>query len=174
MVSISPARSAAFDILLRVEQGAYAVEMLHSERLDALSPADRALCTEIVMGVERWRSRLDDAIAARLAQPVSKLDREVLLALRIAAYQLTYLERVPAHAAINESVELVKRARKRSAAGLVNAVLRKIGREEVKGSMRGGEETPSAEQLAQAYAHPEWLVEQWIANYSIDAAQKIC
>ena len=129
---ISPARVAAFDILLRVEQGAYAMELLHSERLDSLSSADRGLCTEIVMGVERWRLRLDDAVAPHLSQSLSRLDREVLLALRMAAYQLLFLERVPAHAAINESVELVKRARKRSATGLVNAVLRKLVKEKSK------------------------------------------
>ncbi len=127
---ISPARAAAFDILLRVEQqDAYASELLHSERLDKLSPADRALSTEIVMGVLRWRSRLDAAIVAQSSRPLAKLDPQVLTALRLAAYQLLYLSRVPASAAINESVELVKRARKTSAAPFTNAVLRKLAGE---------------------------------------------
>jgi 16S rRNA (cytosine967-C5)-methyltransferase len=173
-MSISPARSAAFDVLLRVEQGAYAVELLHSERLAALAAADRGLCTEIVMGVERWRSRLDQAVAAHLNSPISKLDREVLLAMRIAAYQLVFLERVPAHAAINESVELVKRAKKRSAAGLVNAVLRKLAKEESTGSMGGKKEPSTAKDVAKAFAHPEWLVERWVANYGLHAARAIC
>ena len=124
---VSAARAAAFDILLRVEQqDAYASELLHSDRLDKLSPADRGLTTEIVMGVLRWQSRLDDAIAAHSSRSLAKLDLQVLIALRIAAYQLLFLTRVPARAAINESVELVKRARKTSAAPFANAVLRKL------------------------------------------------
>ncbi len=124
---ISPARTAAFDILLRVEtQDAYARELLHSSLLDNLSPRDRGLTTEIVMGVLRWRSSLDDVITAASSRSLGKLDVEVLTALRIAAYQLQYLTRVPPSAAINESVELVKRARKTSAAPFANAVLRKL------------------------------------------------
>src|SRR5580658_1883145 len=133
---ISPARSAAFDILMRVElRDAYASELLHSGRWEHLSTADRALATELVMGVLRWRSRLDETIAAASARPLAKLDPEVLNALRLGAYQLRYLSRIPAHAAINDCVELVKRAQKRSAAPFANAVLRKIAAIEV--------ETPS-------------------------------
>src|SRR5271157_3025913 len=124
---VSPARAAAFDILLQVEQqDAYASELLHSQRLDRLSLADRGLTTEIVMGVLRWRSRLDSAIAAQSSRSLARLDPQVLTALRIAAYQLLYLSRVPARAAITESVDLVKRARKLSAAPFANAVLRKL------------------------------------------------
>ena len=124
---ISPARQSAFDILLRVErEQAYAAELLHSARLERLSSADRALCTEIVMGVLRWRSRLDAEIARLSFTPFRKLDLEVLTALRIGAYQLQFLDRVPARAAINESVELVKHAGKTSASSLTNAVLRKL------------------------------------------------
>src|SRR5271166_6307724 len=115
--AVSRSRATAFDILLRVEQtGAYAGELLHSEKLEKLSTPDRGLTTELVMGVLRWRSRLDDVISAASSRPPNKLDAEVLNALRLAAYQLRFLTRVPARAAINESVELVKRAKKRSAA----------------------------------------------------------
>ena len=120
---ISPARAAAFDILLRVEgQSAYASELLHSERYNKLSAADHALCTQLVMGVVRWRSTLDAAIRRKVSQAPDKLDLEVLIALRLGFYQLGWLERVPPRALIYESVELVKKVRKRSAAGLVNAV----------------------------------------------------
>src|ERR1019366_2111740 len=129
---VSPARAAAFDILLRVDrQNAYAGELLHSERLDKLSVVDRALATELVMGVLRWRSRLDEAIVSAAARPLNKLDVEVLNALRLGVYQLRFLSRIPASAAINQSVELVKRAKKRSAAPFANAVLRKIAAMEV-------------------------------------------
>ena len=126
-MAVSPARAAAFDILLRVEQqDAYASELLHSSRFAKLSPQDHGLTTELVMGVLRWRSLLDTEIASASSQKLEKLDIEVLIALRLAAYQLMFLERVPDRAVVNESVELVKRARKRSAAPFVNAVLRKL------------------------------------------------
>jgi 16S rRNA (cytosine967-C5)-methyltransferase len=179
---ISPARTAAFDILLRVErQDAYAAELLHSERLEPLSPVDRGLATEIVMGVLRWRSRLDDDLARAAARPTNKLDLEVLTALRMAAYQLRYLDRLPAHAAIHDSVELVKRARKRSAAPFVNAVLRTIAAAPYEHSSKPTQPSdfdhatiPSAEALAQEFAHPQWLVERWIREFGLRRAQAIC
>ena len=125
--AVSPARVAAFNILLRVErESAYAVELLHSGLLDELSPVDRNLTTEIVMGVLRWRSVLDQTIALLSFTPFRKLDFEVLTALRMGVYQKQFLTRIPTHAAVNETVELVKQAKKVSAAGLVNAVMRKV------------------------------------------------
>jgi 16S rRNA (cytosine967-C5)-methyltransferase len=157
----NPARSAAFDILLRVERDrAFASELLHSNRLDPLSPLDRGLATELVMGTLRWQSALDATIAAHSSQALQKLDLEVLIALRLATYQLCFLTRIPANAAVNESVELVKRARKRSAVPFVNAVLRKITK------------VPAAE-IADL-AHPEWLMARWRSNYGSDAAEAIC
>src|ERR1700687_4570804 len=124
---ISPARIAAFDILLRVErEDSYASELLHSSRYADFSSADHGLATELVMGVLRWRSVLDKQIAERSSQTLTRLDPEVLTALRLAAYQLLFLDRVPERAAVHESVELVKRARKRSAVPFANAVLRKF------------------------------------------------
>ncbi len=158
---VSPARTAAFEILLRIETtDAYASELLHSSRFAKLSPADHGLLTELVMGVLRWRSVLDAKIAERSSQAIVKLDVEVLTALRLGAYQVLFLDRVPRHAAVNESVELVKSARKRSAAGLVNAVLRKIER--------------MSPDLNTGSAHPDWLVERWTGTYGSDAARRGC
>jgi 16S rRNA (cytosine967-C5)-methyltransferase len=171
---ISPARAVAFDILLRVDQqNAYASELLHSERLEKLTPADRGLAMELVMGVLRWRSRLDDAIAVAASRPLEKLDAEVLNALRLAAYQLLFLTRVPAHAAINESVELVKRAQKRSAAPFANAVLRKIAETRTAPVQPSADEAP-ASSLAREYAHPVWMVERWLAQFGEEYARQIC
>ena len=126
-MAVSPARVAAFNILLRVErESAYAVELLHSALLGELSPVDRNLVTEIVMGVLRWRSVLDQTIALLSFTPFRKLDFEVLTALRMGVYQKQFLSKIPAHASVNETVELVKQAKKVSAAGLVNAVMRKV------------------------------------------------
>ncbi len=114
---VSPARAAAFDILLRVErESSYASELLHSSAYERLSTPDHALATELVMGVLRWRSLLDADIATASSQSLAKLDLEILIALRLGLYQFRWLDRIPHRAALHESVELVKRARKRSAA----------------------------------------------------------
>ena len=176
---VSPARATAFDILLRVEQqDAYASELLHSDRLDKLSSADRGLTTEIVMGVLRWRSQLDSVLKEQSSRPLEKLDAQVLTALRIAAYQLLYLSRIPARAAINESVDLVKRARKASAAPFANAVLRKLTDrmsvdEELETSAAEMPDT-TATQLGAEFAHPEWLVERWVEHLGIENTEAIC
>lgn len=172
-MSISPARAAAFDILMRVEtQDAYATELLHSARLDELSPRDRGLTTEIVMGVLRWRSRLDEIIANASSRPLNKIDPEVVTALRIGAYQRLFLTRVPASAAVNESVELIKRARKTSAAPFANAVLRQITRSE--SPAIGWDVGMHPDRLATALAHPQWLVERWGKQFGLEATLKIC
>ena len=176
---ISPARAAAFDILLRIErQDAYASELLHSGQYSKLSLADHALATELVMGVLRWRSRLDQEIGRFSAKGVDKLDLEVLTALRVGAYQLMFLDRVPGRAAVHESVELVKRARKRSAVPFANAVLRKLAAS-AGGSAgldhKAEEGTPeSAAELSQELAHPLWLVERWAREFGFDRAEEIC
>jgi 16S rRNA (cytosine967-C5)-methyltransferase len=184
---VSPSRLAGFEILLRVErEQAYAVELLHSSRLDGLSHEDRGLAFEITMGVLRWRSRLDAAIKEFSFTPFHKLDVEVLTALRIGAYQLMFLERIPARAAVNEGVELVKRSKKSSAAGMANVVLRKISGVAKRVSAHNSavpsapevepvltlEVTPAS--LASTFAHPLWLVERWADNYGLSAAHRIC
>jgi 16S rRNA (cytosine967-C5)-methyltransferase len=173
-MSASPARIAAFDILLRVEtQDAYAVELLHSDKVSRLSVADRNLAMQLVMGVLRWQSRLDSGIAEVVSakHSISKLDPEVRTALRLAVFQLRFLERIPESAAVNESVELVKRARKRSAVPFVNAVLRKIARG-VEPAIPSSFTT--AEELAQWFSHPQWLVEGWLKQFGLQKTKPIC
>jgi 16S rRNA (cytosine967-C5)-methyltransferase len=175
--AVSPARAAAFDILLRVEcESSYATELLHSKTAASLTKADHSLTTELVMGVLRWRSLLDLQISQSSSQPLSKLDLEILTALRLAVYQLRGLSRVPARAAIYESVELVKRARKRSAAPFVNAVLRKLDGVTSKTSEFDPLQidVSSVETLATGSAHPLWLVERWVQAYAFEAAMQIC
>lgn len=160
---ISPARLAAFNILLRVErESAYADELLHSPLLDDLSALDRNLTTEIVMGVLRWRSLLDETIARLSFTPFRKLDLEVLTALRMGIYQKQFLSKIPAHASVNETVELVKQAKKTSAAGLVNAVMRKV------------KSAPYDQQASKSLAHPQWLVDRWTKFFGPEKARLIC
>jgi 16S rRNA (cytosine967-C5)-methyltransferase len=174
-MAVSAARSVAFEILLRVErEDSYAVELLHSTALSKLSSRDHGLTTELVMGVLRWQSLLDRRLAAASSQKFEQLDREVVAALRLGAYQLQFLSRVPARAAIFESVELVKAARKRSAAPFVNAVLRKIAASPAPDTMMQITESPDTATLAENAAHPAWLVGRWVQQYGLEAARQIC
>jgi 16S rRNA (cytosine967-C5)-methyltransferase len=158
-MSIAPARQIAYDVLERVEGGAWASELLLSAAA-ALDSRDAGLASEIVFGVLRYRAQLDFLIAHFGA--LRKLDKEVRTALRMGIYQTRYLERIPAHAAVMETVELVKRARKRSAAGMVNAVLRKVDRAAVEWPTREVE-----------LSCPEWLLARWERNHGPDAARSI-
>lgn len=171
---ISPARAAAFDILLRVErESSFAADLLHSKTHSHLSTQDHALATELVMGVLRWCSRLDNEISAASSQTLSKLDPEIRVALRLALYQFRYLDRIPPRAALHESVQLVKRARKRSAAPFVNAVLRKLSTSNPQPSSVPAV-VDSSEALSKDLAHPLWLVARWACEYGLPAARKIC
>ena len=127
--SVSPARRAAFDILNQIEsRRAFADVLIAGLPESDLSREDRALTQEIVLGVLRWRRSLDYFVERYSSRSIAKLDLAVLIALRIGLYQLRHLERIPQSAAVNESVNLVKRARVASAAPMVNAVLRKAVR----------------------------------------------
>ena len=170
MPRISPARKAAFRILLAVGRGkAHADDLLRGKELDALGVADRNLATALVLGVLRWQIWLDAQIRPRLKRPHAKLDPEVSVALRLGAFQLQFLDRIPAHAAIDESVELTKQAGHRFAAGIVNAVLRSATRAAAQGSLLDQGPGESAVQ-----AHPAWLVERWTSAYGPEATQAIC
>jgi len=158
-MTIAPARRTAFAVLDRVETGGWASDLLLAASA-ALEARDAGLASEIVFGVLRYRAQLDFLIG-HFGAP-ERLDREVRTALRMGVYQLRYLERVPAHAAVTESVELVKRARKRSAAGMVNAVLRKVDRAPVAWPTREVE-----------LSAPEWLLARWERHYGAEAARAI-
>lgn len=156
----APARILAFDILRRVESGSWVSDLLlaHSAGLDS---RDAALASEIVFGVLRYRAQLDfliDHYAGRLP----KLDTQVRIALRMGIYQLRYLERIPPHAAVADSVDLVKRARKRSAAGFVNAILRQANRDPAAWPNREVE-----------WSCPEWLLARWERQFGAEAASGI-
>jgi 16S rRNA (cytosine967-C5)-methyltransferase len=172
-MAVSPARNFAYDILIRVERdGSYASELLNAPRMDTLSREDRALTYELVMSTLRWQSELDARIAKYSSQKVSRLDGEVRVALRLGVCQLTHLERIPAHAAVHESVELVKSSGKRSAVPYANAVLRKLSANAKSAAVVA--EARSVQGLAIEFAHPEWMAARWIDMYGYDAARAIC
>lgn len=178
-MAIAAARKIAFDVLRRVAaENAYAADLLYAQLAGGVKRADASLATELTLGVLRRQRLLDFLLERYLERRGEQLDLEVLLALRLGLYQLRYLDRVPQHAAINESVEMVKQARKSSAAGMVNAVLRRgaaqarIGGEEldklVSERLAGGasdEERLSSERLGIVHSHPTWLVERWLRRF---------
>jgi 16S rRNA (cytosine967-C5)-methyltransferase len=167
---VSPARKAAYQILLAVERGkSHSDDLLRGKQVSALSAADRNLATALVLGVLRWQIRLDEQIRSLLKKPGARIDAEVSTALRMGAFQLFFLDRVPARAAIDESVELAKQAGHRFASGMVNAVLRKLSV-----APHADQETTSAAELAVAKAHPLWMVGRWVATYGIEEACAIC
>jgi 16S rRNA (cytosine967-C5)-methyltransferase len=128
---ISPARKAVFNVLLAVERGhSHSDDLLRGKAVDALSAPDRNLATALVLGVLRWQILLDHQFQKLLARPNAKLDAEILIALRLGAFQLLRMDRIPARAAIDESVELAKQAGHRFASAMVNAVLRKLAKAE--------------------------------------------
>lgn len=155
---ISPSRQVAFTILRKVLDGGYASDLLlkHSASLDS---RDASLAAEIVFGCLRYQAQLDHLISLFAA---GVRDPEVRIALRMGIYQLRYLDRIPPHAAASESVELVKRSRKRSAAGLVNAVLRKIDRKPIAWPDR-----------AAYLSTPEWLLEKWERQFGPETTETI-
>lgn len=127
--AISRARKAAFSILLAVERGhSHSDDLLRGKAVSALTAADRNLATALVLGVLRWQIRLDHQVRPLLTRPDARLDPEIMIALRMGAFQILYMDRIPARAAIDESVELAKQAGHRFASGMVNAVLRELVR----------------------------------------------
>jgi 16S rRNA (cytosine967-C5)-methyltransferase len=199
MPAVSPSRKAAFQILMAVERGtSHSDDLLRAKTVNALSPADRNLATALVLGVLRWQIRLDHQLHLLLKRPNAKLDPEILIALRLGAFQLLHLDRIPARAAIDESVELAKQAGHRFASRMVNAVLRKLSvasnpTEKIDPEGGGGfnprirsteptralapeENHPeeSAAELALTESHPTWMVERWAGFYGLDAARAIC
>ncbi len=170
MAAVSPARKAAFAVLSAVDRGqSHSDDLLRGKSVDALSAPDRNLATALVLGVLRWQIQLDDQIQKLLARPGAKLDAEIRIALRLGAFQLLHLDRIPARAAIDESVELAKQAGHRFASGMVNVVLRKLA---VAPQAQFSEKT--ATELALATAHPAWIVERWAGFYGLEAARTIC
>ncbi len=189
---IAAARRVSYQILLQITTSdAHSDELLRSAEVDALPAPDRNLTTTLVLGTLRWQLALDARIRDLLARPEAKLSAEAETALRMGAYQLLYLDRVPAHAAIHDSVELVKYGKKRGAttpsrkraegpgaAGMVNAVLRGIQRSAISdqrsGTGRPGGGASRGTEVAAAWAHPAWMVERWARRYGMEAAEAIC
>jgi 16S rRNA (cytosine967-C5)-methyltransferase len=168
MSAVARARRAAFALLKAIDEGrGHSDELLRGNSVEALSALDRNLATALVLGVLRWQIELDQRIRPLLKHPNAKLDPAVLIALRLGAFQLLRMDRIPVHAVIDESVELAKQAGHRFASGMVNAVLRRLA------DARGEPvEELSADDCCMA--HPAWMVDRWRANYGEERTTAIC
>jgi 16S rRNA (cytosine967-C5)-methyltransferase len=168
----TPARACAFAVARRVfEDGAYADRALHGEaRRLHLDARERALATRLAYGVVQRRDTLDHVIAALAGRAVSRLEPAVLAALRLGVLQLAFLDRIPAHAAVTESVQLAKRE-SRGGAGLVNAVLRRAAREARAMVEALPDRTPA--EAALRHSHPRWIAELWFDALGADEARAL-
>jgi 16S rRNA (cytosine967-C5)-methyltransferase len=174
---IAPARVAAYEILSTLSAGradlptaiAHARESLRDDR-------DKALAAEIATGVERHRAALDHAIAHFAKRPITRLDPEVVLVLRLSAYQLLHLSRVPASAVVDDAVKLTGKMGKRSAGGLVNAVLRTLSRSRSKLPLPRRPDTDIDRERVLDYlsitlSHPRWLAARWLDRIGLERSE---
>jgi 16S rRNA (cytosine967-C5)-methyltransferase len=174
---IAPARLAAYDVLRAVSSGrADLPTALARVRPGLPDERDRALAGEIATGTLRWQGAFDVVIAAFAGRPAARLDPEVLDVLRLTAFQLLHLDRIPASAAVNDAVDLARKAGKKSASGLVNAVLRRISRERARLPLPPRPAAPRERDASIAYlsstlSHPAWLVARWLDRHGFDAAE---
>ncbi len=165
---VSPARAAAFEILTKVEREKSFSSVLLPVYEENLETKDRALCHELTLGILRNQIYLDKIIEFLIDKKIEKLDLAVLLSLRIGLFQILLLDKIPARAAINESVNLVYRAKKRSAGNFVNAVLRRATRERI-----DFEFVDDLEEISVKTSHPRWLCEKWVEQFGLEETAKL-
>ncbi len=172
---VARARQVALEVLTRViEHDAYA-NLALQQVLGAqpIAPADKALVTELVYGTLKQRLTVDWHLQSFLSKPLNTLPTAVQHILRLGAYQLLYLDRIPARAAINEAVNQVKKSGFAGLSGMVNAVLRNLERNKHNLALPDQEQEP-AKYLSVAYSHPQWMVERWLKRWQFDATRSLC
>jgi len=179
-VSVAPARFAAVNVLLAVERGrtTLAAEIERARR-DLEDARDRALVIELATGTLRWQARLDALLAQCSRRPLDNIAPEVRAIVRVSAYQLDHLTRIPAHAILNDAVELTRALGTPRAAGFVNAVLRSFVRRRAKLSLPArppadADAKARISYLATTMSHPAWLVTRWLDRYGFDATERWC
>jgi len=167
--NVSPARLAAFKILLKIEREKSFSSALLPVYEEKLAPPDKSLCHQLTLGVLRRRMYLDRIVESFSKTKIAKFDHEILIALRLGLFQLLFLDKIPDFSAINESVNLVRLAKKRSAAGLVNAILRRATRErDFK-----FEYADEFERISIETSHPRWLIERWTRLFGLEETEKL-
>ena len=175
---IAPARTAALRALRAV--AAHQVDLpasLVQARAQLTDERDRALASEIITGTLRWQRSLDFLIEHFANRPTSQLDPDVLIILRLSLYQLLHLDRVPASAVVDDAVDLTRGARKQSATGFVNAVLRSTLRNRHRLPLPARPDEPNSREAVLAYlgithSHPDWLASRWLTRYGFHNAER--
>lgn len=165
-MKISPARIAAFEILSKIEKEKAFSSVLLPQYENDLSPQDRGLCHALTLGILRKQIGLDRIIDQ--STKGKKLDSAVRIALRIGLYQLLFLDKVPDYSAINESVNLVQFAKKTSAKGFVNAILRRATREKIELQF-----ADDVDRISVETSHPRWLIEKWVGQFGKSETEKL-
>lgn len=170
-----PPRTLAFQILCRVEtEGAFADHLIAAAiAACGLSPQARALLRELTYGVLRWRNRVDWILGRCSQRPLETLTIEIRNLLRLGAYQICFMDRIPSHAAVGETVELAKQIGHAGIVGFVNAVLRTLARQRDQ-ILLPCHTTDLLTYLTVALSHPGWLVERWLARYGSERTEAIC
>jgi len=174
----APARTAAYHAVRAITAGRSDLPAaLHTSREHLQDERDRSLAAEIVTGTLRWQRSLDHLIEHFSKRRIGKLDPEVVTILRLSLYQLLHLDRVPASAIVDDAVDLTRAARKPSASGFVNAVLRATLRQKHKLPLPARPENTGNRDAALAYlgvthSHPDWLVGRWLDRYGFEAAER--
>ena len=166
-------RELASEILLKVDRNKAYADILLDQTLRAkpFDDRDRALLTELVYGTLRWRGAIDARLSPQMRRPLSKADPFIRNLLRLTLYQIIFLDKIPAYAAVNEAVDLAK-LRGVKAAGFVNGVLRNF----LRGADQAAEAEPndqSVEALAKELSHPEWLVRRWLGDFGAAEATSL-
>jgi 16S rRNA (cytosine967-C5)-methyltransferase len=173
----APARKAAFRALREIDrQPIDLASALAAARQSLTDERDQALTAEIVTGTLRWRAALDNIVEQVATRTIAALDPDVLTVLRLSLYQILHLDRVPASAVVDDAVDLVRAARKVSAAGFVNAILRTTLRRKEELSLPPrpldvSDRTAVLDYLGVTHSHPRWLVSRWLDRHGFDAAE---
>lgn len=167
---IAPARRAAVDALAQVDAGTQDLgAAIARVRVTLEDERDGALLLELVAGTLRMRAAIDYQLASRVNRPLARLDAVVLTILRLSAFQLIYMSRLPASAIINDAVELTRRSGKSSASGFANAVLRALSRDRER--LTWPPRDALLDHLSVVHSHPRWLVERWVERYGVTDAE---
>jgi 16S rRNA (cytosine967-C5)-methyltransferase len=168
------AREVALEILTRVEQDKSYSNLLLNQILQKhpLERADTGLVTEIVYGTIQHLNTIDYYLNQFVAKGVEKLEPWVRALLRLSLYQVVYLERIPAHAIVNEAVNLANKKGHQGISGMVNGVMRNVIRQ--KEQLVVPSDLPLVERIALQYSHPKWMVARWIQQFGEQATALIC
>ncbi|WP_409341072.1 16S rRNA (cytosine(967)-C(5))-methyltransferase RsmB [Paenibacillus sp. MBLB4367] len=168
------ARELAMDVLTRVEKDKAYSNLLLNQLLQKhkLERHDAGLATELVYGTIQRLNTIDHFLAGFVAKGIHKLEPWVRSLLRLSFYQIYYLQRIPAHAAVNEAVNIAKRKGHQGISGMVNGVLRNVLRQ--KSTLTIAEDMEPVRRISLLHSHPEWMVARWIRQFGEAATAQMC